>query len=694
MRALQESGFRGGIYPVNPAGGELLGLPVTPSVEDLQEAPDLALICTPASSLPSVLEACAGIGVPGAVVLAVGFRESGDVGAALESELVEISRTTGIRIVGPNTSGVLNTSIGLNLVGVRDVPAGGLSVISQSGNIGLALMRLASARSQGISVYVGVGNEADVAFHEYLEYMCLAPHTAAILMYVEGFKDGEAFLEVARRHCADKPIAVLKGGRSEVGSAAVRSHTGAVAGSAAVLRAALEEAGVHLVERSDELLAIGETLAGQPPAPVEKGVVILSDGGGYGALAADSLSEAKVQLAAISDSTKKSLASLLGPAAAVSNPVDVAGAADGSPEIFAQALEIIADDPATGGVLMVGLFGGYAVRFAEELADEEAAAADAIAEVAARARIPLVVQSMYTASCPEPLARLGRRGVPCVESLETAAACMRAASQRAAFLSDRKARVPPPKSRPVEPPMIAAARNETRQALTEREARELIGEYGVEVAPAEFCRDVEEVRRAISEAGSTVAVKVVSSTILHKSDAGGVVLHVDGPDEGERAYERMLESAMAYAERHNIEPDISGVLVSPMLPAPIAELLVGARRDADFGPVITVGAGGLAVELWEDASLRLLPIAEDDAERMLAELRLAPLLGGYRGGPAACQKCVVEVILGVARCVLENPSLSALEANPVFVYPSRAVAVDVRGLLTDIGRHPRSSQII
>ncbi|MDP2578228.1 MAG: acetate--CoA ligase family protein [Candidatus Palauibacterales bacterium] len=687
VRALLDARYEGEIHPVNPSGGELLGLAVATSVDALAATPDLALVCTPAESVPAVLESCARRGIPGAVVLAVGFRESGAAGAALEDQIMNIARRTGIRVVGPNTSGILNTTIGLNLVGVRDVPKGRLAIVSQSGNVGLALMLQAAARSQGVSVYVGVGNETDVAIHEYLDYLGSADHTSAILMYIEGFQKGERFIEVARRVSLQKPIALLKGGRSGGGDAAARSHTGAIAGSALVLRSALKAAGVHLVERSDELLAIGETLASQPPVRSGSGVVVLSDGGGYATLAADLLSEQGVKMASLSEATRTVLRSLLGRAASVDNPVDVAGAGDQNPEVFARAIETIFADPATGGVLMAGLFGGYAIRFSEELAAVESEAATTIAAVAARARLPLVVQSLYATAHSEPLRRLGRASVPVVESLETAAACIKAAYERGVFLSGAAIRVrpSPPAPRGEEPVTIAKAREERRVALNEVEARSLAVESGVEVAPASFCETAEEVGAAIERTRAPVAIKVVSPSILHKSEAGGVALDVKDAREGAAAFRHVVESATAYARDRGISPDILGVLVVPMLPMPVAELIVGARRDPQFGPVITVGAGGVAVELLGDAALRPLPISVEDALDMLGDLRLAPVLSGYRGQPSASKDALVEVMLGVAKCFLANPQLSELELNPVFAYEERATAVDVRGLLLDVG---------
>jgi acetyltransferase len=402
LRTLLDSEYRGRVYPVSRNGGEVLGLSTAKSLEDLKDTPDLAFICTPAESVPGLLEMCGRRGVKGAVVSAVGFRESGEEGAALERQMLDVAGRYGIRLVGPNTSGVINTAIGLNLVGVKQVQPGRIALLSQSGNLALDVIKWAAARSQGISVYVGVGNEADIAFHEYLEYLEVDDNTAAILMYVEGFRNGRKFIEVAKRVSETKPIVLLKGGRSERGVVAARSHTGAIAGSYPVLRAALRQGGVSEVRRSDELLLVGEVLAGQPPVPAGAGVVVITDGGGHGTLAADALAELGVEIAQLSSTTRDKLREVLGCAASVDNPIDVAGAADQHPGIFVKVLEIVAADETVGGVLLVGLFGGYAIRFAEELAPEEEQAACAMAK--------LMAQAGSRKDFPGPLALLGDNG--------------------------------------------------------------------------------------------------------------------------------------------------------------------------------------------------------------------------------------------------------------------------------------------
>lgn len=283
LRALEDAGFGGDVHAVNPKGGEILGRPVHPSLDDVLGAPDLALVCTPAPTVPDVVEACGRKGIRAAVVLAVGFGESGAKGQSLGDRLLEVARAYGIRVVGPNTSGILNLPLGLNLIGARDVRAGTLSLLVQSGNMALALMNEVTGRSrEGIAVCVGVGNELDVTFHEYLDFLGHHAGTRAVVAYVEGFRDARSFLQVAARVARTKPVLVIKGGRSDAGQAAARSHTGAVAGEYDRLRAGLRQAGVVEVTRTDELLHLAETLATQPPMAPRSGVAILSDGGGRG----------------------------------------------------------------------------------------------------------------------------------------------------------------------------------------------------------------------------------------------------------------------------------------------------------------------------------------------------------------------------------------------------------------------------
>lgn len=688
VRALQRAGYSGPIYPVHPAGGELLGLPVATAIDQLPNIPDLAFVVTRAATVPSIIEQCGRVGIRAAIVPAVGFKESGAEGDALEREIAAVARRTGIRVVGPNTSGVLNTATGLNLVGVDRVPAGRLAIVAQSGNVGLALMTETHSLGTGVSVYVGIGNECDVASDEHIQFLAEDPNTRAILMYVEGFRDGPGFVAAASRVSRIKPVVILRGGRRESGQAAARSHTGAIAGGYPVFQAAMRQAGVIEVERSDELLPVGMMLADQPRIPAGLGVAVLADGGGHATLAADALSALDVPRAELSPETQARLRSLLGPAASVSNPVDLAGAADTAPEVFATTLEVMLDDPSVGGVLTAGLFGGYAIRFAEELAAPEATAASAMVEIAQQARRPLVVHTLFATHRTEALERLSAAGIPVVDSLEVAVRCIWAAATCSEIIADEPSAtssespaVPHPESEPSKLSVVAAAREEGRTVLTEPETRRIAVGTGVPMVAATWCRSPEEAARVADDIGGPVSVKAVSATVSHKTEAGGVALDVTGGHAASEAYGRVTAAVGTFAASQNLEPDVRGALVSAMLEPPMAELLIGVRRDPEFGPVVVIGAGGVAAELFGDPAIRVLPVTASEVETMLDEGALASLLGGYRGRPSADRQALVDLTLSLATCFENHPGISEIEVNPVFAYPDRAVAVDIRAFL-------------
>lgn len=716
LRALGRTGYGGAVYAVNPAGGRILGHQVLPSVDDLPEAVDLAVLCTPAAATPSLVNACGDRGVGGALVLAVGFGESGAEGRRLEAELKAAGQASGVRIVGPNTSGLLNLHIGLNLIGARGVPRGGIALLVQSGNIALALMNeIAASTANGVSICCGLGNQIDVSFDETLTYLAEHEPTRVVIAHVEGLRDGRAFLQAASALAERKPVVVVKSGRTEDGAGTALSHTGAVAGPYDRLRAGMRQAGIVEVARTDELVPVATALATQPAPPGETegggmsvsvlseggatGVAVLSDGGGQNVLAVDALTAMGVSMAVLSSSTQASLRRVLGPAAAVRNPVDVAGAADADPAAFSRAMDLLAADPAVGVVLVVGLFGGYGIRFSDELTASETEAARAIAATARAAGRGLVVHSMYASQASAPLQVLRKAQVPVIKSLE--AAC-RAAAELHLRGSRPSRRWPPRRSAarrwppdqkagpgrqrllgPDPPdlgrhPALVAARAEGRIALTEVEARDLLADAGVAVHPASVVRSPSEAALAAESPGQPVAVKLLSKHIVHKSDAGGVVLDVAGPAEARDAFDRIARSAAAYARARDLPAESSAALISPMLPTPLAELLVGACRDPQLGPVLTVGAGGVWAESLRDVAHRVLPVAEGEAAEMIGELPVGAVLAGGRGRPAACMDAIARAVEAVSHCIATCRDISEVEINPLFVYRDRAVAVDAR----------------
>jgi acetate---CoA ligase (ADP-forming) len=701
VRALVGRGYQGHIVPVNPAGGEVMGLPSAPSVEAAEGPLDLAVICTPAATVPDVLRACGRRGIAGAVVLAAGFGELGEEGATLEEELRQAVRESGVRVMGPNTSGIVNLPLGLDLIGVPGARPGRLALLAQSGNMSLTLLNDAVDRpGEGFSVVIGVGNEADIAFHEYLELLAADPGIGAILIHAESFRQGAAFLESARRVSRTTPVVVLKGGRTRSGDQAARSHTGAVATDHAVVRAGFRKAGIIEVTRSDDLLPVGRTLATQPPARIEAseagtGLVILADGGGQGTLAADTLEELGVPLAALAEATRAELRTLLGPNAALGNPVDFAGAADRDPGVFAQALDLLLRDRAVAGVLVVSLFGGYAIRFAAELEEAEREAAEALAEHARRAGKPLVIHSIYGERDSRAIQVLHREGIPLFRSVETACRAAAAVWERGRLLLRAESgggdpglepRFEPGREPGAEPgvrpaDLVQEAVRSGRSALLETEARTLLASFGVPVVPARFCVSEQEALEALEAFGAPVVVKAISDTVLHKTDAGGVALRLGTPEEVRAAFRSVSLGVEDYARQRGMEPGLRGVLVSPMLPAPDAELLVGVRRSSSFGTVLSLGAGGVAVEVHRDVAVRLLPLGEGEFPEMLDELRIAPLLRGHRGRPGVDLAGLERLVRGLARCAEAHPEITEIEVNPVFATPLGVVAVDARAYL-------------
>jgi len=713
LRALGESGYAGRVHAVNPAGGQLMGHTLLRSLEELPEGVDLAVLCTPAATAPGLVRACGERGVGGAVVLAVGFGESGPEGARLEAELGAAGRDSGVRVVGPNTSGLLNLPRGVNLIGARGVRPGGVALLVQSGNIALGLMNEITRRSAlGISICCGLGNEVDIGFGEVLEFLGGHEGTAGVIAHVEGCKDGRALLRAAAKVTPRKPVVVVKSGRTARGAEAAVSHTGAVAGPYDRLRAGLAQAGVVEVVRTDELSHIAETLVSQVPGPAGGGIAILSDGGGQNTLAVDYLVEMGAPLAELDERTRSALRTHLGPAAAVRNPVDVAGAADTDPDAFPRALRALAADPAVGVVLVVGLFGGYGIRFSKALVDVETAAADDMAATMRDADKGLVVQSLYTAAGSTPLDALRQAGVPVIESLEVACRAVAELQRRGirrARRGDGRARhgsrqdhtdpfpdTPsatgkPLSIAPTRHHSISAARSDGRTTLTELEARALLGDCGLAFEPAEIIRSGEEAAKTAVRSRHNVALKLISKHITHKSDARGVVLDITTPEEARMAFESIVANARGYARAHGLPREQYSALASPMLPKPIAEFLIGASRDDQLGPVLTIGAGGVWVEVFRDVTHRVLPVDDSEIASMLTGLKANALLTGARGGATVRTGPIVAAARAVAESLLKWNDIAETEVNPLFVYEDRVVPVDARLVLTkdrDGAAHP------
>ncbi|RZI91835.1 MAG: hypothetical protein EOO67_09865, partial [Microbacterium sp.] len=633
---------------------------------------DVALIALPGTAVPDSLRQCAAAGIAGAVVLANGFKETGDSGADLDAALADAIAETGVRVIGPNTSGILNVSTGANLVGLHDVPKGPISVITQSGNMLLSLVNDNRAlRGPGFHAYVGLGNQADVRYDECVTELARHRSTGAVAIHSEGFADGRAFLIAAARAAADKPVVMLRGGRSEIGQRTALSHTGSIAGSDAVATAVLRQAGVELVDRSDELAVVAGALATTAPIAPGRKVAILSDGGGHATLAADALTARGIELAQISDQTQQVLRELLGGPASVVNPVDVAGATDADPTVFAEAVDALMSDPAVGLVLIVGLFGGYHLRFDASLKDAEDDTADSLLELTASHGVPLLVQSCYADDTVPNHDRLRAGGVAVISSIDHAVRVVAALDRRGHRLATASQRSP--LALPAPAPRAAGAAG----ILDEPTARALVENAGVDIGEWTLARTVDEVVAAVTGYRRPCALKIVSPQVVHKSDVGGVRLNVVSSTAAQNA-QAIIDSVTEKVPGAAID----GIVVTPMAEKGI-ELLVGATHDPIFGPVVAFGSGGVMVEALRDVTFRAAPFTEIEAHEIIDETIASRMLDGYRHLPVIDRTALARFLVRVGDIVAAHPEIGELDLNPVIASDTGIVPVDVRIVLSD-----------
>jgi acetyltransferase len=693
IRTLLDEKFEGRIYAVNPKEKNILGIPCYPRVSDIEDQVDLVLITTPAQTIPDVLKDCGQKGVAGAVIIAGGFSEMGEEGKKLEARLQAAARQYGVRVIGPNTSGMINLKTNLNLVGLHDAPGGDIALISQSGNMALTLITEAQLKShKGFSYYVGVGNESDIRFHEYLEFFKNDPDTKAILMYVEGLREGRRFLQEAYETSQHKPIVLLKGGRSLTGKRSAGSHTGALAGISEVARTAFQRAGIVVVEKSDALFPVAETLSNLPPIKNNR-VAILADGGGHATIAADILSDRGMSIPELSDKTKEKLRQILPATASVVNPVDVAGGTDADPSLFAQCARIMLKDPNVGGLFMVGLFGGYGIRFAANLAWKEEDAAHQLGKLVDERDKPILVHSLYSSVRPHALDLLRYYKIPVYDSLDVACRCIAALAERGSYLKEYHAKVSfkfkwGGRAKPEGQRIIDEARQQGRRLLLEPEARSLFRLHGAPVGEHALATTIDQAIEIARKLDTEVAMKIVSPNILHKIDAGGVQLNLSNDIEVGRAFESIIASAKAY----NNTADIRGVMVTPMA-EPGLEVIIGAKIDDQFGPVIMFGLGGVMVEVLKDVSFRVLPISPRSARAMIHEIRASSVLKGFRGRPPYDQAALQRLLLTCSEIVEAYPEIAEMDLNPVIAYENGARIVDARVILKDEAEIDQDGQL-
>ncbi len=651
LQNVQEGGFAGAIHPVNPSGEPILGLPTVRTIEALPEGVDLALVSLPAPAVSEAIKALAARGVRAAVILSSGFGEVDDAGRASQAELLATARAAGLRLVGPNCMGVYSAPASLNGTYFWDLPraAGGISIVSQSGAYGGLIFRHLGGRRLGVARFVSIGNQVDVEIAEVLEWLVDDPATTLIACFVEALRDGPRFLAAARGAAGRKPIVMLKGGRSDAGRRAAGSHTGSLAGAWEVYRAACASARVVLAEETEEFFDAIETLVAIPERrPAARSVAVVTVSGGPSVIAADTAEREGLNVPALSEPAREALRALLPLFAAVGNPVDLTPQVD--PALIAPAVRRVFAETGIAGVVAVNV-GLDIPEFA-----------DAIVAAARETGKPAVA---FTADAPEITARFRAGGVPVLASPERAVRAWRAL-WRARPPAARVA----PRTRTLSPD-VRRALDGARGPLSYALARRVLEECGVRFCRETIATSVDEAVAAAGRIGYPVVVKADAEGLTHKTDAGGVVLDVADAAAVRAACAAL--TARTGASRFVVQERVG----------PGVELLLGARRDEVFGPVVVFGAGGVLTEVLRDVSVRLAPLGEGEAEAMLGEGARPRLLAGPRGLRPVGRTALVQAIHAVAGLILAESRIAEIDVNPLIAAGADVVAVDALVILTE-----------
>jgi acetyl coenzyme A synthetase (ADP forming)-like protein len=672
VRNLVKGGFTGPVYPINPNAADIEGVTCFPGIEDVGGPVDLAVLAVPAAYCLDAVDACARKGVHGLVVISSGFAEIGAAGAALQKELVLRAHRGGMRVLGPNCFGVINTSddVRLDATFASRMPVrGSVAFASQSGALGIAVLERSVVAGLGLSSFVSMGNKCDVSSNDLLRYWNQDGQTRAILLYLESFGNPRAFARVAPVVSRTTPIVAVKSGRSAAGTRAAASHTAAMASPDTVVDALFRQAGVIRVDTLEELLDCGALLADQPALSGRR-LAIVGNAGGAAVLAADACVAVGLDVPEFDQDTQHILRELAGPNAGVTNPVDLGAGA--TPDMFGAALTAALMHPSIDGAVVI------LAPVASAAAGDVAAA---VAAVSAGER-PVVFIHLGSDIAP-PALQHGSRAIPCYAFPERAVRAL----GRIADHSDWKQR-PAGRIPDLDGIDVTSSRSIVATYLADRprggwlppdDASNLLRAFGIPVVDAVRVTSGSEAAAAAQSLGFPVVLKAVGDSILHKSDVGAVHLGLNAATDVRDAFTEMSARLGDTMQAAVVQSMVRGV-----------ETIAGVVSDPSFGPVIMFGSGGTAVELFEDRVLRILPLTDDDAHEMVRAIRGAPLLLGHRGAPPCDVGALEDVLLRVARLAEEVPQLTEMDLNPLIATPQGVIAVDVRIRLGPWRRHPEN----
>jgi acetyl coenzyme A synthetase (ADP forming)-like protein len=677
FRNLLAGGYQGVLFPINPKARSVHGVKAYPSLKEIPDEVDMAVLIIPPEHVEGVIEEAARKGIKGCMVITAGFKEIGGKGAELEKRVRAVASGHGIRLLGPNCLGAANTNreVSMNATFARTMPKpGNIALVSQSGAMCVAVLDYAAGRNMGFSKYVSIGNKADINEVDLLRYLRDDPDTKVIIMYLEDITDGHAFIDVARdiTLTAGKPILALKVGRSAEGARAAASHTGSLAGSDAAYDAIFMQGGIQRVEGVSDLFNYTLAFSTQP-LPKGNRIAIVTNSGGPGIMATDALIRPGITIAPLSEETKEKLRGRLPSTASVHNPVDVIGDADA--KRYDAAIRYTLEDENVDGAIVI---------LAPAATTEILETAEVVPRIAQDIGKPIVCSFMGLGDVSEGVRYLEQHGIPNYVFPEEASRTLSAMVRYAESLTPHEGRRREV-FRLIEDKEKAEAAIAWRLSgrkeyfMTEKEAHELLSCYGFPLLKSRLVRDPSEIRSAIAEVGLPVAMKLDSPDILHKSDAGGVRLGIQTEEEANRAFHEIV----ARAKQYRPSALIRGILFQQMAREGV-EVILGSTRDPRFGPVCMFGLGGIFVEAMKDVTFRLAPMWETSAENMIQSIKAYRMLQGIRGKPPADIKAVKLNILRLSEMVSNHPEIAELDINPLIVYPEGqgCVVADARIVLS------------
>jgi acetyltransferase len=669
FRNILDSGYKGRLYPINPKHESIHGIAAYKSIEDIGARVELAVIATKPKTVPEIVEQCGRSGIRNIIIISAGFSESGHTGAALERKTMEIARSYGVRVLGPNCLGIIRPEIGLNATFARvTASVGNLALVSQSGAICSAVLDWAASNKVGFSSVISLGSTADVDFGEILDYLVYDNRSHYILLYIEGIRNSRRFMSALRSAARIKPIILLKAGRHAAGSAAVQVHSGMLTGSDIVFDAAIRRSGVVRVKTIGQLFYASKALASKF-RPQGKRLAIVTNGGGPGAMAADRAGDMDIPLAELSADTMKALNSKLSTNWSRSNPVDIVG--DATPDHYRDAILSVAQDDGVDGVL---------VMLAPQAMTQPTEVAQAVIEVSNATPKAIIACWMGQEHVEEGRLAMENAGIPAFRMPETAVELYYHIStyyrnQTLLLQTPYGAASISPQETEGAKMLVEAVLQEHRKVLSEMESKAILRAFRIPVAQTMVARTPTEALLLAEQIGFPVAMKVDSPDLVRKSDAGGVRLNITNAPSVRNAYHDIIE----VVQKRHPNARINGVSIEPYLARPNGrELMIGVERDPTFGPIITFGAGGTEVEIFSDRAVALPPLNQYLAQDLIRSTRAAKLLGEFRNMPPINMEALEDVLLHISEMVCELPWLQELDLNPLIVDENGAIAADAR----------------